>query len=248
MPHLTPFQWMLATLAGFGIGFAKSGFAGVSLLHVIVFIFLFGARDSTGVVLPMLIAGDIMAVIAFRQHARWEYIRRLLPPAVTGIVAGWWMMQRLSDAAFKPLVGTIILALTALQLARLWQPRLYENVPHRLWFAWLMGLLAGVTTMVANAAGPIMALFFIAVSLPKLELVGTSAWFFFVINCIKVPFSVQLGLIHPGTLLLNAALVPAIGAGLFAGRWCVTRVSQRSFDALLLAFAAVAALRLIGIF
>ena len=111
-----------------------------------------------------------------------------------------------------------------------------------------MGLLAGVTTMVANAAGPIMALFLIAVSLPKLELVGTSAWFFFVINCLKVPFSVQLGLIHPGTLLLNAVLVPAIGAGLVAGRWCVTRIPQRLFDALLLAFAAIAALRLIGLF
>lgn len=248
MPDLTPFQWMLAILAGFGIGVAKSGFAGVSLLHVVVFIFLFGPRDSTGVVLPMLIVGDIMAVIAFQQHARWEYIRRMLPPAITGIFAGWWMMKHLSDAAFKPLVGAIILVLTVLQLLRLWRPQLYENVPHRLWFAWLMGLLAGVTTMVANAAGPIMALFLIAVSLPKLELVGTSAWFFFVINCLKVPFSVQLGLIHPGTLRLNAMLVPAIGAGLFLGRWCVTRIPQRLFDALLLAFAAIAALRLIGLF
>ena len=248
MPHLTPSQWMLSILAGFGIGFAKSGFAGVSLLHVIVFIFLFGARDSTGVVLPMLIAGDVMAVIAFRQHARWDYIRRLLPPAVTGIIAGWWMMKHLSDAAFKPLAGAIILALTVLQLVRLWRPRLYENVPHRLWFAWLMGLLAGLTTMVANAAGPIMALFLIAVSLPKFELVGTSAWFFFVINCLKVPFSVDLGLIHRSTLLFNAALVPAIGTGLVAGRWCVTRVPQKLFDALLLAFAGIAALRLTGIF
>ena len=248
MPHLTLSQWMLSLLAGFGIGFAKSGFAGVSLLHVIVFIFLFGPRESTGVVLPMLIAGDIMAVVAFRQHARWDYIRRLLPPAVTGIIAGWWMMKHLSDAAFKPLVGAIILALTVLQLVRLWRPRLYENVPHRLWFAWLMGLLAGVTTMVANAAGPIMALFLIAVSLPKFELVGTSAWFFFVINCLKVPFSVDLGLIHRGTLLFNAALIPAIGTGLVAGRWCVTRVPQKLFDALLLAFAGIAALRLIGIF
>ena len=248
MPDLTPLQWMLAVLAGFGIGVSKSGFAGVSLLHVVVFIFLFGPRDSTGVVLPMLIIGDIMAVIAFRQHARWEYIRRMLPPAITGIFVGWWMMKHLSDAAFKPLVGIVILLLTLLQLLRLWRPQLYENVPHRLWFAWLMGLLAGVTTMVANAAGPIMALFLIAVSLPKLELVGTSAWFFFVINCLKIPFSVHLGLIHPGTLLLNAVLVPVIGAGLFAGRWSVTRIPQRLFDALLLAFAAIAALRLIGLF
>ena len=248
MPDLTVLQWTLAILAAFGIGFAKSGFAGVSLVHVLVFIFLFGARESTGIVLPMLIVGDIMAVVAFRQHARWDYIRRLLPPAILGVVAGWWIMQQLSDSAFKPLIGVIILALTALQLIRLWQPRLYEKVPHRLWFAWLMGLLAGVTTMVANAAGPIMALFLIAVSLPKFELVGTSAWFFFVINCIKVPFSVKLGLIHPGTLLFNATLIPFIAAGLFTGRWCVSRIHQRLFDALLLVFAAAAALRLVGLF
>lgn len=248
MPDLTPLKWLLAILAAFGIGVSKSGFAGISLVHVLAFIFLFGARDSTGVVLPMLIVGDLLAVIAFRQHARWEYIRRLLLPAITGILIGWALMGRISDAAYKPVVGTIILFLTALQLLRLWQPHLYDKAPHQLWFAWLMGLLAGVTTMLANAAGPIMALFFIAVSLPKLELVGTSAWLFLIINCLKVPFSVQLGLIHPATLVFNATLIPAIAAGLFAGRWSVTRIPQRIFDALLLLFVAVAALRLIGAF
>jgi len=248
MPHLTLSQWLFALLAGVGIGVAKSGFAGVSLLHVVVFAFIFGARESTGVVLPMLIAGDIMAVLAFRQHARWDYIRRLLPPAIAGVVAGWLLMEHLNDTAFKPIIGWIIIGLTALQLLRIWRPRLFEHAPHRLWFAYSMGFLAGVTTMMANAAGPIMALFFIAVSMPKFEFVGTSAWFFFVINCFKVPFSVALGLIHAGTLRFNAVLVPAIGAGLWAGRLCVTRIPQRAFDALLLGFAAIAALRLIGFF
>ena len=248
MPHLTSSQWLLAILGGFGIGFSKSGFAGVSLLHVLIFAFIFNTRDSTGIVLPMLIVGDIAAVVAFRQHARWEYIRRLLPPAIVGVAIGWWLMSRISADTFKPLVGWIIFGLVALQLLRLWRPALYEKVPHSLWFAWAMGLLAGITTMLANAAGPIAALFLIAVSLPKFELVGTSAWFFFVINCVKVPFSVQLGLIHTATLALNAALIPIIVTGLFAGRWCVPRVPQRLFDALLLAFAALAALRLIGVF
>ena len=248
MPHLTSSQWLLAVLGAFGIGFSKSGFAGVSLLHVIIFASIFIARDSTGIVLPMLIVGDIVAVIAFRQHARWEYIHRLLPPATVGVAIGWWLMQIVPNAAFKPLVGWIIFGLVALQLLRHWRPAIYENAPHRIWFAWLMGLLVGITTMVANAAGPIAALFLIAVSLPKFELVGTSAWFFFVVNCIKLPFSVQLGLIHTGTLMVNAVLTPAIITGLFAGRWCVPRVPQRLFDGLLLAFAAIAALRLIGAF
>lgn len=248
LPPLTVPQWLLALAAAFGVGVSKSGFVGVGLFHVLVFAFLFGARDSTGVVLPMLIVGDILAVTAFRQHARWDYIRRILPPAVTGVVIGTLLMSRLSDAQFKPIIGSLILGLTVLQLVRLWRPNLFERVPHRLWFAWMMGLLGGVATMLANAAGPIMALYLLAVTLPKFELVGTIAWFFLVLNCIKVPFSAGLGLIHSDTLLLNAVLVPMIAAGFFGGRWLVTRIPQKLFDAFLLAFAGIASLRLIGLF
>ncbi len=248
MLNLTSAQWVLAVMGAAGIGVSKSGFSGVSMLHVLVFAFLFGARESTGIVLPMLVVGDILAVIAFRQHARWDYIRRVLPPAVIGIVCGTFMMQRLPDGAFRPVIGIIILFLSALQLLRLLRPALFERVPHHLWFAWAMGLLAGVTTMLANAAGPIMALYLLAVALPKYELVGTSAWLFLIINILKLPFSLALGLIHPNSLLLNAVLIPAVALGLVIGRWCVARVSQRIFDVMLLGFASLAALRLVGAF
>jgi uncharacterized membrane protein YfcA len=248
MPQLTPTQWLLAVIGAMGIGIAKSGFSGVSLLHVLVFIHLFGARDSTGVVLPMLIVGDILAVITFRQHARWSYIRRLLPPAATGVIIGALLARRLTEAQYKPLIGAIILSLTILQILRLWKPMAFQHLPHRMWFAWTMGLIMGVTTMLANAAGPVAGLYLLAVSLPKFELVGTAAWFFFVINCFKVPFSAALGLIHPDSLRLNACLIPAIAAGLITGRWLVVRIPQRLFDALLLAFAGVAALRLLSRF
>lgn len=248
MPHLSAFQWFLAALGGLGIGLSKGGFSGITLVHVLIFAFLFGARDSTGVVLPMLIVGDVLAVATFRRHARWDYIRRLLPPSLTGIALGALLMQRIPGGAFNPVVGSIILVLSGLQALRFWRPDLYENAPHQLWFAWLMGLLAGLTTMLANAAGPIMALFLLAVALPKFELVGTSAWFFLIINCLKVPFSVGLGLIHRESLLFNAALIPFIACGLYGGRWAVSHLPQRHFDGLLLAFAALAALRLIGLF
>jgi len=245
MPELTAFQWCLAVFAALGVGVAKSGFSGVSMVHVLAFAYIFGARDSTGVVLPMLIVGDISAVCTFRRHARWDYIRRMLPPACIGVVIGWLVMQRLPAAAFNPIIGAIVLSLIALHFMRLSRPVLFEKVPHALWFAWTLGLLAGVTTMLANAAGPIMALYFLAIALPKFEFVGTSAWFFLIVNVFKVPFSYQLGLIHGMTLLLNLVLVPAIVAGLFIGRWLVTRIPQKLFDSLLLAFAALAALRLI---
>jgi uncharacterized membrane protein YfcA len=248
MPHLTITEWLLAIVAATGVGISKAGLSGMSLVHVLIFAFLFGARDSTGVVLPMLLFGDVFAVRTFHQHARWDYVRRMLPPACIGVVAAAWFMRGLSEAVYKPIIGGIILALTVLQLARLYRPGWFGSVPHARWFAWTLGLLAGAATMLANAAGPVFAIYCLAVALPKMELVGTSAWFFLIINAFKIPFSIALGLIHGRTLLLNVLLTPMIGAGMLIGRWITRRIPQRLFDGLLLAFAAVAALRLIGLF
>lgn len=247
MPDLSAAHWILAIAAAAALGVGKAGLAGLGLVHVVVFAFLFGARDSTGIVLPMLLVGDVCAVTAYHQHAKWIYVRRMLPPACLGVIAGAGLMRVLDDAGFKPVIGWIILALAALQLVRMHRPDWFGAVPHTRWFAWTLGLLAGVTTMLANAAGPIFLLYCLAVALPKFEMVGTSAWFFFLVNAFKVPFSAGLGLIDRQTLLLNAALAPAVVAGVLGGRWVVYRLPQRTFELLLLAFAALAALRLVGI-
>jgi hypothetical protein len=248
LPELTPAQWALAIAGAVGLGVGKAGLAGMSLLHVLIYAFLFGARDSTGIVLPMLLVGDIGAVSFFHQHARWDYVRRMLPPTCLGVVTAAWFMRGLSEAAFRPTIGWIILGLTSLQIVRMYRPDWFGSVPHTRWFAWTLGFLAGTTTMLANGAGPIFALYCLAVGLPKLEFVGTGAWFFLIVNAFKVPFSAALGLIHRQTLLFNLALTPAILAGLIGGRWIVRHVPQRIFDLLLLGFAGIAALRLIGAF
>jgi uncharacterized protein len=245
MPTLTPIEWLLAAAAALGVGLSKAGLAGIGLFHVIVFAFLFGARESTGYVLPLLVGGDVCAVIALHQHVRWEYVRRMLPPACIGVVVAALSMSRISDAAFKPLIGWIVLALALMQAARLRWPNWMGAVPHTRPAVWVIGLLAGGATMLANAAGPVVALYCIAVGLPKFEVVGTLAWFFLIVNVFKLPFSAGLGLIRADTLLVTAVLVPVVLAGVFSGRWIVHRLPQRVFDVLLIAFAVLAALRLI---
>ena len=247
MPSLSTAQWLLAIAGALGMGISKAGFPGMSLIHVVVFAFIFGARTSTGIILPMLLAADVLAVRAFRQHAQWTYIRRMLPATIVGVLLGFVLMGRLDEKLFAPLIGVIVLVLVVLQMARLARPGLFADVPHSRLFAWTMGLLAGVTTMLANAAGPIFVLYALAVGLPKYELVGTGAWFFFLVNLSKVPLSAALGLIGPQTLSLNLVLLPAVFAGIALGRWLTRHVPQRLFDGLLLAFAAIAALRLIGV-
>jgi uncharacterized protein len=229
-------------LAATCIGVAKSGLSGVSMVHVLVFASVFDAQASTGIVLPMLIVGDIAAIRAYGRHANWDQVRRMMPPAIVGVLLGWGLMNFISGIAFRPLIGCLILCLAVLQLIRLWKEAWFEHFPHATWFAWTMGLLVGSTTMLANAAGPVFSLYLLALALPKLQFVGTSAWFFLVLNSLKVPFSYQLGLITLSTLGLNIVLVPFILGGLFLGKQIVARLPQRFFDSLILAFAATAAL------
>lgn len=231
-----------------GIGVSKSGFPGISMLHVVLYAFVFGAFESTGVLLPMLVVGDLCAIHFFGRSADWSHVRRLLVPTVAGIVIGWVMMDRMNSDQFKWIVGGIILSLTCVQALRTYRPDAFDQVPHQTWFAIVLGLLAGVTTMLANAAGPVVALYLLAVALPKWELIGTSAWLFLVLNVIKLPLSFQLGLINESTLLTGACFAPLIPLGMLGGRWLVRRVSQTWFNLILLGFTAIAAMRLIGWF
>jgi uncharacterized protein len=249
MPDLSLANWLLAILAALGVGISKSGFAGVSLVHVLVMAHIFGDKASTGVVLPMLIMGDIGAVVAFKRHAVWRHVGRTLPIACIGVAIGTWLMAKVvPESAYKPFIGWTVLVLVILQVWRMLRPSVFENVPHSWAFAAAMGLLAGITTMMANAAGPVMGMYFLAVGLPKYQFTGTSAWFFLLINVYKVPFSGSLGLIRVDTLLFNFALLPAVIVGLFFGRWLLSHVSQRLFDGLILTFAALVALWRIGAF
>jgi len=241
-------EWILAVVAALGVGIGKAGLSGMSMLHVLIFAFLFGARASTGVVLPLLLVGDVAAVRTFHEHARWHYVRRMLPPACLGVVLAAWFMRDLDETLYRPIIGWVTLALSILQFERMYRPDWFGNVRHARWFAGAMGILAGAATMLANAAGPVFAIYLIAVGLPKMEFVGTSAWFFFIINLFKVPFSIALRLIRGQTLMLNLILAPAVLVGVLTGRWLLERIPQRLFEHMLLAFAVLAALRLIGAF
>jgi uncharacterized membrane protein YfcA len=232
--------WTLLAIAAFGIGITKSGFSGVSLVHVLIFAYVFGAKASTGIVLPMLIAGDTMAMLMFGQHADWRYVRKMFPPAIVGVLAAWLLMDVMSESYYRPTIGCIILGLAVMQLAKMFREAWFTHIPHSAWFAWVMGVLVGITTMLANAAGPVYGLFLIAIGLPKKEFVGTAAWFFLLLNLIKIPFSWNLGLIHTDTLLLNVVMLPGIYIGLVAGSAIANRIGQRDFEAAIIVLAACA--------
>src|SRR6185503_17572919 len=113
------------------------------------------------------------------------------------------------------------------------------------WFVALTGITAGFVTMTANTAGPLMVIYFLAIGLPKLQLVGTSAWFFLLVNTFKIPFSAHLGLITAESLKLDAILILPMIPGALLGPIVLKRMNQTAFEIMVIAFTIIAAIRLL---
>jgi uncharacterized membrane protein YfcA len=234
---------MLMALGAFLAGVSKTGVTGLGVFSVAIFANVLPARASTGVILPLLVCADVVAVASYRRHAVWARLWRLFPWVAAGIVAGYFALGHTTDRQVRRTIGVILVVLVALQV---WRGRAGGSVvPHAWWFTTVTGVAAGFTTMVANASGPVMTLYMLSIGLVKMECLGTGAWFFLIINLFKVPFSHHLGLITTETLRFNAWLVPAVIAGTLTGRWLAQRLSQQRFAAVVLAMTLVAGLRLL---
>ncbi len=247
MFDLNSVGWFLVGLCAFLIGVSKTGLPGVSILVVpLMAMALPGhARESTGIMLGMLILGDLFAATYYRRIAEWKHVWRLLPPAFLGIVAGWQVMKFVTNDQLKHIIGLIVLGMLAIHF---WRTRLRTEeapIPTAWWFGGTLGFAAGVTTMMANAAGPVMVVYLLAMRLPKLAFVGTSAWFFFAVNWLKVPFSAQLALTTGASVKLGLLMLPLIVLGSVAGIFFLRRIPQRVFNTLIQLLAAAAAIKLL---
>jgi len=244
--NLELWQWALLAAGAFFSGLSKTGIAGVGVLGVALFANALPARYSTGALLPLLVCADIIGVAIFRKHANWSHLWKLFPWVVVGIGLGYLALGKFSDAQAQRTIGGILLVMIALQF---WRKRqsgdLASRLPHTGWFVALTGIAAGFATMTANAAGPMMVLYLLAIGLPKLELVGTAAWFFLLVNVFKLPFSAHLGLITTDSLLMDAVLILPMLPGALLGPVILKRINQSAFETMVLVFTILAAIRLL---
>ena len=243
---LENWHWALLAAGAFFTGLSKTGIAGLGVLSVALFANALPARDSTGALLPLLICADFFGVAFFRKHAEWPQLWKLFPWVVAGILLGCFALDRFSNAEAQRSIGGILLAMVALQFwRRHYAGDLASRLPHAGWFVAFTGIAAGFATMTANAAGPLMVLYLLAIGLPKLALVGTGAWFFLLVNVFKVPFSLHLGLITTDSLRMDAMLFIPMMPGALLGPVLLKRINQSAFETMVLAFTILAALRLL---
>lgn len=248
--QLELWQWALAFVAAYLVGVSKTGIAGLGILSVAIFASALPARDSVGVVLVVLIAADIVAVISYRREASWPHLLQLFPWAALGVVLGALVVRRIDSALMQRLIGGILIVLVAIYFVRRRAGNaaaLDQAARQHRWVAILTGLSAGFTTMVANAAGPIMVIYLLSMQLPKLLFIGTAAWYFFALNLFKLPFSYGLGLINAQLLPLSLALVPCSVLGAISGRWLIHRIDQQLFESLAIGLTLVAGIRLLWV-
>ena len=203
--------FLLAALGAFLLGIAKSGVKGIAVFIVILFVFAFGAKASTGVLMPLLIGGDIFAIIYYKKHADWKYIFILIPWMILGVILGTYFGNLLDENTFRLGMAGLILLTTLLLLY--WERYPLKQVPSHWSFAGNLGVLAGFTTMIGNLAGAVTNIYFLAMRLPKNVFIGTSAYVFFIINLFKVPFHVYVWeTINLGSFLTSLSYFPFLFA------------------------------------
>jgi len=238
---ITPYQWGLALLAVAILGFSKAGIKGISLVFVTLMAIAFGGKASTGILLPMLIMGDIVAVIYYRRYVKWRYLAQLLPWMMLGVILGTWTGKDIPEAIFKRGMAAIILL--SVLMMYWWDRHKPKTVPDYWWFGGIMGLTAGFTTMIGNLAGAFANIFFLAMRMPKNDFIGTAAWLFFIINVFKLPFHIFVWkTITPDTFALNLRLAPAVFIGFILGIRIVKLIKEQQYRQLILAVTALGAI------
>ena len=235
--EMSPF--LIGSFAAFLIGLSKTGVPGVGLASVVLMVYAFPGmqKNSTGAVLPLLILADCFAVFYHNKNIQWKKLRQLFPPVLIGLVLGSYILERITNTQFPVLLGIIILVLLALEYLR--NRMKWDSVPHHPAFTWCMGGATGFTTLVGNAAGPVMSIYMTAQNLSKEKFMGTWAWFFFCMNWTKVPFMCglifpDLKMITPETLYFDLQLIPAIVVGAVLGQRVYTLIPERYFVKLVL--------------
>ena len=240
--NFTLLSIIIIICTAFLTGISRTAIPGIGILLPTLVAITMPARESTGFLLPILIMADLMAVIHFRHTVVWQRLLKILPWTSIGILLGYFIMGLINDSIFKPILGSMIIIFVTIDLIR--RKSGIRVSQKNIIFSAIMGCLAGVFTMIANAAGPIMTIYLLSMDLGKDDFVGTNAWFFMIINLIKLPFSASLGLITWNGLKIDFMFAPLIIFGEIIGSIIVKKISQKNFDILAQVLAAIAGFRL----
>lgn len=236
---------VILLLAGLWIGLTKGGvggpITGALLLPLLVQTMTF--QEAVGVMLPLLIFGDLFAMRAYWRQWDASYLWRLLPVSVLGVLVGVLLLTTLPEIVLWRLLGVITLGVVVYKLLSDRVAAL-EYVPRR-WHGWLAGSTSGFTSALANNGGPPVIAYLLLNRLPPTVFIATLTFYFTVTNLLKLPLFLATGVIELDLLLSVALVLPVIPFGVYAGRWIITHIDQRAFEWLMIVVLLIVAVYLL---
>ena len=238
--------YLLAFTSAVLIGVAKSGLKGLGLVIVTFMALAYGSKASTGIVLPLLLLGDIMAVLYYNRHAQWNLLKSLIPGMIIGVLIGVWVGKDIPEDIFKKMMSMIILISLSIMIWTERKKQIQILNADNYWsrfFAPFTGLIAGFATMIGNLAGPFVNIYFLITRIPKNQFIGTAAWLYLIVNFIKMPFHVfSWGTINANSLLIDLYMTPMIFLGFYIGVKIVKVINENFFRKLVLLATGIGAI------
>lgn len=246
MIEFTTMQWTMVITSAFIVGFSRSGVSGAGVLVVPIMALAMSGNEklSVGLTLGLLCISDLGAIVYWRKTCQWRMLLKIIPPAFVGVAIGASFLDHIPTHIMMGSIGGICLAMMGMKL---WLDKYKQEhtIPNKWWLAIIFGITGGAVSAMANAAGPLMVLYFLSMKYPKEKFIATSVWFFMLVNLFKLPFLQKIDLITASTIKTNAILIPIIALGLITGIKIVKYIPQKQFDQLILWLAAIGSVVLV---
>jgi len=241
---LTLQDWIILALCTLTIGGNKAGLRGINIITIPIYASYFGGRTSSTIILPLLILGDLFSVYIYRRHIHWSYLKQMLPAAIFGLGAGMILGKVVNDRMFLVVMSLFIFICLILMIYKEFSSRALILPDHPLAHG-TAGFMGGFSTMMGNAAGPIMSLYLLSMNLPKMVFIGTGAVFFIIVNLLKVPVHLLVWQsMNLETIQISLFLSPFVILGLFLGLKLIKIIPERPFRLFIIAGTLIGTVKL----
>ena len=218
----------LSCIASFFLGLSRGGLKGIAPIFILLMTAAFGAKAATGIIVPLLIIGDIFALVHYRKFIRKRYVKTFLPYTILGLLLAVWVGNHLPEILFKRTIAVLILL--SLGLMWLWDFYLKKAMADNKWLNGFLGIGAGFFAMIGNFGGAFANIYFLMTRLLKKELIGTATLIFFILNVLKIPFHLFVWeTIDIQSLKTDLLLMPFMIIGFFVGTKVINYVSEGWF-------------------
>ena len=243
---LSTTQITVLVISAILVGINKTAVPGLGVIPVMLLASTLETRLSTGLQLGMIAICDLMAVAWYRKGADWKFILRLLPWALIGLVVGSGILRLIpvdDTVMMRRLIGAIVLGLAVVSFIK---SRIDpDKIPSGIGAAAFFGILMGTTTQLANAAGPVSSIYLLAMKFDKTKYMGTAAWFFLIVNWIKVPVFAAEGRITMQSVLIDLSMIPVMITGAVLGILLFRKIPQKIFEGIIQVFVLFAAVKML---